>query len=210
MQPRERLHKNGADSLSDVDLLSLLIGTGLKDASYVEIARKALIKLRKDRESSSALYDSVLEIGGIGATKASRIVAGIELGRRLYGLHDSASKKVLDTQSAAEHLSGMKKLKQEHVRALFLNARFELLADKLLAVGQINQASITPREILSPALEVNAINIILAHNHPSGEHEPSEADISLTKRVKDACDVVGVRLLDHLVIAESGWSSVIL
>ena len=102
----------------------------------------------------------------------------------------------------------MKKLKQENIVGIFLNARFEVLKKKTIAIGTLDRATILPRDIIIFALEVNASSVILAHNHPSGSCEPSEEDLVVTKRIKESLELVGIGFLEHLVISKDGWRSV--
>jgi len=139
---------------------------------------------------------------------AMRILSGIELGRRLYEV-DSGEKIFLKTSNDAYTLlRDISRRKQEHVVALFLNSRFELLARRTICIGSLDGVSVLPRDIIIPALEVNASSVVLAHNHPSGDPTPSSDDIVITKRISEGLSLVGLNLLDHIVIGEKGWERV--
>lgn len=206
MQPREKLIQKGINSLSDLELLAVLVGTGYKGKSYRDVAKGLLREIRRLLVDDSLEVGALRKVDGVGESKACKILAGIELGKRLYSVQEEVV--IGDTSTAGDHLKEMARLKKEQVRVLYLDGRYMLVADRVVAVGALNTVSLEPREILSPALELNCVNIVVAHNHPSGNASPSIEDIRFTKRLRDACDIVGIRLLDHLVITKSGWSAV--
>jgi len=211
MLPREKLLQKGASAISDLELLSILIGTGVKGSDYKVVARKALDLIKSFVDKSKAIEpEFIRSISGIGLTKSSRIIAGIELGKRLYSLDDKNMKVISTSASAGEHCAYLAALKQEQVKGLFLDARYRLIEDRLIAVGHVNSVSVQPREILEAALSLNAVNIVLVHNHPTGDSTPSHEDIVFTRRMKEACDLLGLKLLDHLVISKSGWEAVVI
>lgn len=207
MQPREKLIQKGTDALSDLELLAILIGTGYKGRSYRDVARSCLKSMRKRLDNGDLGVKDLVGVRGIGAGKACKIVAGVELGKRLYTVKNE-DLFVADSASAYEILKGMGKLKQEQVRVLFLDGRYRLKADRVVAVGALNRVSIEPHVILSTALELNAVNLIMAHNHPTGVVKPSREDLAFTGRITEACKIVGIRLLDHLIIGRNTWESI--
>ena len=209
MLPREKFSQRGIDVLSDSELIAILIGSGCKKFSFSELSTKTLKKVRKELEEGKELtIKSLSTIHGIGNITAMRILAGIELGRRIYSLNKQERKIVRNSKEAYEYLLGMKKLKQENIVGIFLNARFEVLKKKTIAIGTLDRATVLPRDIIILALEVNASSVILAHNHPSGSCEPSEEDIAVTKRIKESLELVGIGFLEHLVISKDGWHSI--
>lgn len=152
--------------------------------------------------------NEISAIDGIGEGKGARVLAAMELGRRA-ALEDkrfmpkiSSSKDVLDFLA-----DEMRSLEQETVRVLLLNTKHMLLHSAVISVGGLNYSPIHPREVYKQALKFSAAGIILVHNHPSGEAAPSEQDIKLTKRLKEAGEIMGIPLLDHLIIAETGYYS---
>lgn len=137
-----------------------------------------------------------------------RILCGIELGRRLYGLNDKEKILVRNSAEAYELLKGISKKKQEHIISLFLNSRFEVLEKRVICIGSLDGVSVLPRDIIIPALELNASSVIMAHNHPSGDPTPSREDVAITNRIKEGLELVGLNLLDHIVIGKNEWKSI--
>jgi DNA repair protein RadC len=208
MLPREKFSQRGVDSLSDSELIAILVGSGCKQISFGEISTKILRNVRvgiKKKENMS--INKLTKIKGVGNVTAMRILAGIELGRRIY-LPEGNVKTLRNSKEAYEYLANMKSFKQENIVGVFLNARFEVLKKKTISIGSLNRATLLPRDIIIPALEVNASSVILAHNHPSGNCEPSREDVVVTKNIKKSLDLVGLELIEHLVIAKDGWCSV--
>ena len=209
MLPREKFSQRGIDSLSDSELIAILVGSGCKQISFSEISSKVLRRLRKSLdEGRSPRLQELLEINGVGNVTAMRILSGIELGKRIYFWNNEEKKVLRNSKEAYEYLKKMKGLKQENIIGVFLNARFEILKKKTIAIGSLDSAIVLPRDIIISALEVNASSVILAHNHPSGTSEPSNEDIVVTRRIKESLELVGIEFLEHLIISKDGWSSV--
>ena len=209
MLPRERFSKNGIDSLSDTDLISILVGSGIKGKDFRSISNSILKRIRKSiRNGKDISLIDLIDIDGVGSVTAMRILSGMELGRRIYGLYSGSTVSVKNSNQAYELLKNMSNLKQEHIVALYLNSRFELLEQRTVRIGGVDSTGLLPRDVIGYALEKNASFVVLAHNHPSGDSTPSNEDITLTQRVKEAMDIMGITLLDHIVIAKDGWKSV--
>lgn len=209
MLPREKFSKRGIDSLSDLELISILVGSGCKNSSFSQISTKILRNIRKGIKEEKPLDIRILKkIEGVGDVTAMRILSGIELGRRVYFWDKGEKKVVRNSKEAYEFLSGMKFLKQENIVGIFLNARFEVLKKKTIAIGTLDRATVLPRDVIIPALEVNASSVILAHNHPSGSCEPSREDMIVTEGIKKSLELVGIEFLEHIVIAKDGWCGV--
>ena len=209
MQPREKFMHMGIDNLTDADLVAILIGTGIKGRDFMKIARSTIKVLNKVINSSGQIdISDIISIDGIGDIKGMQILSGIELGRRLYGLNKSDSVLVQNSKDAYEYLKGIANKKQEHIVGLFLNARFEVLDSRVICIGSLDNVSVLPRDVILPALEVNASSVILAHNHPSNNPKPSKEDLVITKRIKEGLELVGLELLDHIIITKDSWSRV--
>ena len=209
MLPREKFSQRGVDALSDSELIAILVGSGCQTSNFSEISRKILRIIRKTlKNEQQVCIKHLLKINGVGSVTAMRIIAGIELGRRIYSWNNQERKTLRNSKDVYEYLSYMKKLKQENIIGVFLNARFEILKKKTIAIGSLDRAIILPRDIIIPALEVNASSVILAHNHPSGTSDPSREDILVTKKIKKSLDLVGIEFLEHLIISQDGWRSV--
>ena len=206
--PRERMAALGAEMLSDTELIAILLNTGSKGRNVLELAWDLLNSAGTLRSLRMMSLNEISAIEGIGEGKGARVLAAMELGRRA-ALEDkrfmpkiSSSKDVLDFLA-----DEMRSLEQETVRVLLLNTKHMLLHSAVISVGGLNYSPIHPREVYKQALKFSAAGIILVHNHPSGEAAPSEQDIKLTKRLKEAGEIMGIPLLDHLIIAETGYYS---
>lgn len=209
MLPREKFQQRGIDSLSDFDLVSILIGSGIKGRCFTKISKSVIVKFRKILKTSNDItLQDLTDIEGIGNVVGMRILAGIELGRRLYFRNNGTCTLIHNSQQAFELLKDMGNLKKERVDALYINSRFELLKRETVVIGSLNCAGLLPRDVIYPALLCNASYIVLAHNHPSGNCLPSNEDITLTERLLEAFELMGLNLLDHLVISESSWTCV--
>lgn len=200
-QPREKLLRSGAKSLSDAELLAIFLRTGVKGCSAVELAKQLL----KKHGGLRALFNSSLEefcqVKGMGAAKYTQLQAVLEMSKR-YFWEDLAEQPVMNSADAAGQflLSEMSHLSREVFSCIFLNNQHKLICYEELFFGTINQSPVFPREIAKRAMELNAAAVILAHNHPSGVAEPSMADKEITKVIRQALNVLDVRVLDHLVV----------
>lgn len=203
-RPRERLLRLGAQSLTDAELLAILLRVGMKGTSAVELARQILRKFGSLRGVAGIPLSALLAVKGLKAAKAAQLAAAIEVARRI-SLPDVRERVSLkNTSKAAEYLqSRMKELCEEHFRALFLNRRGTLLEDALLAVGSVDQARPPIRFIVARALQANASAVIIGHNHPSGTADASESDRLFTEDLYAALNPIGLKLLDHIVIGEN-------
>lgn len=209
MLPREKFQQGGVEILSDTELVEILVGSGIKGRDFKQISR-SLVKAIKEGVTSeqSIKADTLVGIEGVGQVLAMRILSGIELGRRLYGLSDRDVLKITDTEQAYLVLKDMCNLKKERVDIICLNSRFEYICRESVALGSLNCANLSPRDVVYPAVMNNSAFVILAHNHPSGDSTPSKEDINLTESILKALDLVGIPLLDHIVIGNNCWSSV--
>mgnify|MGYP000983024600 CR=1 FL=1 len=209
MLPREKYLQKGLTNLSDMELIAILVGKGVKGRNFLDVSKSVLLQMKRVVQKKTEIdIKDIVGVEGIGLVTAMRILSGIELGRRLYEV-DSGEKIFLKTSNDAYTLlRDISRRKQEHVVALFLNSRFELLARRTICIGSLDGVSVLPRDIIIPALEVNASSVVLAHNHPSGDPTPSSDDIVITKRISEGLSLVGLNLLDHIVIGEKGWERV--
>lgn len=209
MLPREKFLKGGINILSDIELVEILVGSGIKGRDFKQISR-SVMNLVKDcvKENTPLSIKELLKIEGVGSVLAMRIVAGIELGRRIYGLFDKEILRITDSKQAYGILKDMSSLKRERVDMVCLNSRFEYICRESIAMGSLNCAKLSPREVLYTAITNNSAFVILAHNHPSGDSTPSQEDIFLTKSISNILEITGIQLLDHIVIGRSSWSSV--
>lgn len=201
-RPRERLLRLGPQSLTDAEIVAILLRVGVQGKSAVELARQIIKKFGSLRALTQAPLLALLEVKGLKGAKAAQLVAAMEVARRV-SLPDGRKRIILkSTHEAADYLRArLQGLSEEHFRALFLNRRGALLEDALLAVGSVDQARPPIRLIVARALQANASAVIVAHNHPSGAAEASESDRLFTEEVLSALRPIGVKLLDHLIVA---------
>ncbi len=203
MQPREKFLKMGIDSLSDEELVSILIGWGVKGISYDLLSKRVLKVLKKNKFS----FKNLSQLKGLGKVKSIQLLCAIELGKRIYGY--SCEKAIVsNTELAFNQLRYLVDRKQEHLVALFLNARYELLQKKTLSIGTVDSLNIFPRDVIIPALKQNSAFVVLGHNHPSGTSKPSQEDVVVNENIKKALELVGIKLLDHIVVSREGWQSI--
>lgn len=209
MLPREKFRRSGIDSLSDNELISILVGSGIKGKDFKSISLSVLRKIQKSiKKGKEIALKDLSTIGGVGEITAMRILSGMELGRRVYGIYSNQRFLIYNSKDAYELLKNISNYKQEHILGLYLNSRFELLEQKTIRIGGIDNAQLLPRDVITYALDSNASYVVLAHNHPSGECTPSQEDILLTKRLDEAMELMGIKLLEHIVIAKDGWKSI--
>ena len=209
MLPREKYIQKGIDNLSDTDLIAVLIGSGIKGKSFMTLSRSVLFSIRNTlKEGREIVIEDISKVDGIGDIKAMQILCGIELGRRLYDLGSKERIYIKNSNDAYILLKDIGSKKQEHIVGIFLNSRFEVLDKRVICIGSLDNVSVFPRDVIIPALELNASSVVLAHNHPSDDPTPSNEDMQITKKIKDGLDLVGINLLDHIVISKNDWARV--
>ena len=208
-RPREKILSQGVQTLSNTELLAVLIASGSGENSAIGLAGKVLAMGEGSLASlSGVLPDEFMRISGIGPAKACLLSAAVELGRRIASA-PSADRPVIrcPKDSAKLFMSEMRYLSQEVIQVALLNVKQELLMKERVAAGGLFSASAHSREIFSSAVRKGAYGVILAHNHPSGDPEPSEEDVAMTKQVEEAGKVLGIRLLDHIIIGDGRYFS---
>jgi DNA repair protein RadC len=208
-RPREKLLYKGAESLSDSELLAILITHGYKDKSAVEVA-KDILKLGKDslHELGKLSIKELIKVKGIGEAKAITIAAALELGRRRQGMSSLEKPVVNSSNDIAMFLqSKFKDYRHEIFAVIFLNRSNRVNHFQVLSEGGITGTVADPRIILKKALEEDAVSIILCHNHPSGSLKPSKADENLTMKIKEAARYFDISVADHIIVSENGYYS---
>ncbi|NLL99934.1 MAG: DNA repair protein RadC [Treponema sp.] len=201
-QVREYLAKHGKDHLTDGDLIMLLLGSGTKSQPVQKLAVKVLETIRSCNYDD--LLNKLLEIKGLGLSKACTICAALELGKRQ---NSHTGKKITTPKDVVPLVQYYSFQAQEHFIVITLNGGNEVINLRIAAIGRGNKAIINPRDIFSEALKVHASSIIICHNHPSGNLIPSEADIYLTEKINIASEFIGIKLLDHIIITTTGFFS---
>ena len=206
--PRERLAKEGVEALSNQELLAILLRTGTRQASVFDIAQKVLNNLSSLTDLKKMTLQELQSLSGIGRVKAIELQAMIELGHRIHKHETLEMESILSSQKLAKKMQqklGHKK--QEHLVALYLNTQNQIIHQQTIFIGSATRSIAEPREILHYAIKHMATSLILVHNHPSGAVAPSRNDDHVTKLVKEACDLMGIVLLDHLIVSHSNYFS---
>lgn len=207
-RPRERLIRQGAESLSNQELIAILLGSGTKQESVLHLANRVLTFFEQIHELKNATIEEIMSIKGIGKAKAVQLLAAVELGRRLSQQQTEEKYTIRSPQDAASYLMpDMTSLKQEHFVVLFLNVKNQVLHKQTIFIGSLNASIVHPREIFREAVKRSAASIICAHNHPSGNPSPSSEDIDVTKRLIESGLIMGIELLDHVIIGDHKFIS---
>lgn len=201
-RPREKMEATGSQNLSDAELLAVLLGTGKPKKNVLELARGLLKKYPLPKLPDISL-SQLTTISGIGKSKATRIMAALELGRRIFAPLLITIPAIQTTKDILREVKDIADKKQEHIMVLYLNARHQLIRKEVVALGNLNSSLIEPKEIFAPAIQTPCAGIIMTHNHPSGDPTPSKEDIIFTKRVQAAGEILGIPLIDHLIITSS-------
>lgn len=210
-RPQEKMIRHGAGSLSNAELLAIIIRTGTRDATSVEVGRKIIAYL--DNDLSCFHQMDVLELkrnpnlAGVGIVKACQIKAAIELGCRMKR-NDLPEIKVSSPQNVVGLLMDeMQYLKQECFKIIMLDTKNRIIKVEEISRGTLNSSLVHPREVFVKAIKQHAAAIILAHNHPSGDTQPSAEDKSITRRLVDAGELIGISVLDHIIIGRGTYMS---
>lgn len=207
-RPRERMMAYGADALSHAELLAILIRTGTKDQSAVQLSTNLLQQCGSLRELVHMSVEELTAIKGIGQAKALQLLAGIELGKRVARSSLGDVVTVRSPYDAAMYMmEELRYLKKEHFVCLFLNTKNHIIGKETLSMGTLNSSLVHPREVFRAAIKSSSASIICLHNHPSGDPSPSPEDIQITNRLAEAGSLLGIEVLDHIVIGDGKFVS---
>ena len=200
-RPRERLKLRGAAALGDAELIAILLRTGMKGTSVVQLAQEILVKFRTLPELAAAPVEEIARVKGVGETKAIQLKAAFELARRLSESSRGKQHIVSSPEDAAAAVrEDMRILDREEFRVLLLNTKNGLIKKSEVSRGSLNASIVEPREVFKDAIAVSAASMILVHNHPSGDPTPSSEDIAVTKRLVKAGDLLNIAVLDHIIL----------
>ena len=203
-RPRERLQKVGVDNLSLQELLALVIEKGTKDLNVMSVAQNLLSHFGNLKNIKEASLNELKEVDGIGFATASKIKAALKLGEKEIGEYREPGEKIKTTEDVYNLLKNdFRDRKREHFKIISLDSRNKLINVDNVSVGTVDASLAHPREIFRPAIKNSAVNIILSHNHPSGDPKPSQSDIKITKDMKEAGKLIGIRVLDHIIITNN-------
>lgn len=202
-RPREKLVKYGPGKLSDAELLAILLRTGTKDMNVLKLSQKILKKFKKE-EFVNLSVDDFKKIHGLGDVKACEIVACLDFGRRM--LNGKKSSILLSPKDVWERMEDIRGSKKEHFVVFYLDSRSQEIKREIISVGILNESLVHPREVFESAIKNNAASIIIAHNHPSGDLEPSRDDIEITKRLIHAGKILDIHIVDHVIVSKENLS----
>ena len=206
-KPREKMLALGPGHLTHAELVAVLLGVGTKKEEIMSMASRIIREYGERAIVNEKSPERLAETLDIPLSKACQIVASFELGRRAYQQKAGKPVFVRTAAQAYEHLKDMGSLRKEQLRALYLNSRYQVIHEELVSIGSLTANIVHPREVFQPAIEHGAVAVVIAHNHPSGSTEPTGDDILATRQLVTAGKVLGIDLLDHLIITDSTFIS---
>ena len=207
-RPRERLIKNGVSSLSDAELLAILLRSGIQGKDAITFARELLSQFGGLRGLLGVGWNELKQIKGLGQAKIATFLAATEIARRQLKQELVGKNFVRDPQSILDYLySSLRDKKREVFKVLFLNKANRITGEQDLFEGTVDETAIHPREVVKAALERQATALILIHNHPSGRVEPSLEDREITRKLEAACNAVSIKVLDHIIVGDNQYFS---
>lgn len=203
-RPREKLIRYGPERLSNSELLAILLRTGSKGVNVVELSNKIIKKFSGDGLVKADIKELKNTLG-LGVAKACEITACFELGRRL--LQNKKFVLILSPQNVWEELRGIRDNKKEHFVVFYLDSRNQEIQREVISIGTLNASLVHPREVFEPAIRNSVSQIIIAHNHPSGNSDPSEEDIKITTKLVEAGKILGIEITDHVIVTKEDFFS---
>ncbi|MEI6533365.1 MAG: DNA repair protein RadC [Candidatus Roizmanbacteria bacterium] len=205
-RPREKLIAKGPENLKDAELIAILLRTGVKGKSAIDIAQSVL-NSHSLTELSRLTYVDLRQVGGLEQSKICTLLSAFELMNRALLQKDNSRVLIQQPKDILSHVYEIKEAKKENFVVIYLNARNELIQKEIISVGTLNASLVHPREVFEPAIRCVAGQIILAHNHPSGDPDPSDADIEITQRLTDAGKILGIDVVDHVIVTKEKYFS---
>lgn len=207
-KPREKLYKFGADKLSEYELIAILLGSGSRNEDVLTLSKKLWQYMNKFHRISELAIDDLMEIEGIGLSKACSIISALELSKRINIRECVDNFSVGSPKSVADiFMNILRDEMKEHFYVLLLDTKNKIISWDEISKGDLNSSIVHPREVFKYALKYSANSIICLHNHPSGEPTPSMQDIEITKRLQEVGNLVGIKLLDHIIIGYNKYIS---
>jgi len=208
-RPRERLQKFGVEALSAQEILAVILGRGVAGESVMVTGQRLLSQFGNLKGIAGASVEELSQVKGIGLAKASQIKAAFELANRLEGYSETGKKPIVKTPEDVVSLLGgrLKDKKKEYFVVILLDTRNQLIKISEISIGSLDASIVHPREVYKEAIAASAAAVIFVHNHPSGDPAASEDDISLTKRLAEAGEIVGIDVLDHIIIGDKDYLS---
>jgi len=201
-RPREKLKEKGVQSLSDIELIAIILGSGNKGQDVMNLSSKIAKLIAENKEQIS--LEMLSNVEGIGLAKASKILAGFELARR-YIVKESI--KITDAKDVLPLLNDIAGKQQEYFVCISLNGANEVIEKRIVTVGLLDKSQVHPREVFADVITDRAASVILSHNHPSGELKPSNSDLKIHEQLIEAGKILGIKVLDHIIISKKGYFS---
>ncbi|WP_427338974.1 RadC family protein [Caloranaerobacter sp. DY30410] len=208
-RPREKLFKFGPKALSNSELLAIIIRTGNRKYTAIELSQRILSMDKSGlRYLTELTFEELTQLNGIGKCKAAQIIAAIELGKRLSSFNAESRIKVTCPHDVVNILmEEMRYLKKEYFKTILLDTKNNIIAIENTSIGSLNSSIVHPREVFKEAIKRSSASIIIVHNHPSGDPTPSKEDINITKRLVEGGKILGIDLLDHIIIGDGKYVS---
>ena len=209
-RPREKLMKMGAAALTDAELLALVLRTGdsIGKQSAIDLGRSLIQRFTDLRTLAQASVAEICRIPGAGPAKAASIKAALELANRFQARRLASNERFTSPSQVFEHFHyEFRDRRKEYFLALLLDGKNRIIKEVRISEGSLNQSIVHPREVFNPAVRESAAAIILVHNHPSGDPTPSSEDINITRRLREAGELMGVKVLDHIIIGDGTFVS---
>jgi DNA repair protein RadC len=207
-RPRERLRERGPHALSLRELLAILVGSGGRGRSAMDLADEIVASFGSTREMASASVETFSSVSGVGPATACRLRAAIEFGKRMSAATRGEIKVIRSPEDAASlMMDEMKHLDREHFKVILLDSKNSVIGVETVSIGTVNASIVHPREVLKPALMKSATSLILVHNHPTGQTSPSREDILLTRRFEKCGRILGIEIVDHIIIGDGSYES---
>ncbi len=210
-RPYEKCERSGAAALSDAELLAVIIRCGVRNERAVDVAARVLeysISYPGLIGLNHLNLNELKTIRGIGRVKAIQLLCIAELTKRMAKATNEGKLRMITPEAVARYyMQDMRHLSRERVLLIMLDSKSKILKDMIISTGTVNSSLLSPREIFLNALKYEAVNVILLHNHPSGDPTPSREDIQTTKRVKEAGNLIGIKLMDHIIIGDNKYVS---
>ncbi|MEI8223545.1 MAG: DNA repair protein RadC [bacterium] len=208
-KPREKLLREGPTVLNIAELWAIILNLGTKREDIITMSNRILKEYGERSITRETNPKKLAEELSIPLGKATQIIAVVELGKRLFERNPTGAKIIRTAHDVYEYTKGMRDLPKEHLRGIYLNSHYKVIHDETISIGTIDANIIHPREVFRPALEYAAAAVILVHNHPSGNLEPSNDDLTITEQLIQASKLLGIDLIDHVIVSEQGFKSII-
>lgn len=201
--PREKLEKYGAKRLADYELLALLLGSGVRGVNVLDLSEKVL-KIITSKKKDQITFADLFKLHGLGKVKAVQVMAILELSSRLFS---NIKREVITAGDIWKLSVDFRASKREHVVVFYLDTQHCIIERQIISIGTLSTSLVHPREVFEPAIVLHAASIIVAHNHPSGNVEPSLEDREVTSRLVESGCILGIGLTDHIIVSKTEWMS---